>query len=113
MFSLSGIHPTNTSYAVIAIQLITTLNRTRGTSIPPVSINQVASGDPLVFGEVRSEIDASVNREGCSLCATRRRRRAQANQPRHQRKQRFRMDRKAKGVNMVNLKGNSPHPDFG
>jgi hypothetical protein len=70
MFSLSGIHPTNTSYAVIAIQLITALNRTRGTSIPPVNINQVASSDPLVFGEMRSEIDASVNREDCSLCAT-------------------------------------------
>jgi len=70
MFSLSGIHLTNTGYAVIATQFITTLNRTRGTFIPPVNINQVASSDPLVFGEMRSEIDASVNREGCSLRAT-------------------------------------------
>jgi hypothetical protein len=46
----------------------------------------------------------------------RRRRLAKANQPRHPRKQRFRMDRTSKGVNMVNLvylKRNSPHLSFG
>ena len=51
LFSLDGVHPTNTGYAVIANQFITTLNRTRGTAIPLVDINQVASNDPLVFGE--------------------------------------------------------------
>ncbi len=51
LFSLDGVHPTDTGYAVIANQFITTLNRTRGTSIPLVNIDQVASGDPLVFGE--------------------------------------------------------------
>jgi phospholipase/lecithinase/hemolysin len=49
LFSLDGIHPTNTGYAVIANQFITTLNHTRGTSIPLVNVNQVASTDPLVF----------------------------------------------------------------
>jgi hypothetical protein len=56
MFFLDGIHTTNAGYAVIGNQFITTLNRTRGTSISLVNINQVASSDPLVFGEIRSEI---------------------------------------------------------
>jgi GDSL-like Lipase/Acylhydrolase len=51
LFSLDGIHPTNTGYAVIANLFITTLNQSRGTSIPLVNINQVASSDPLVFEE--------------------------------------------------------------
>lgn len=50
-FSLDGVHPTNTGYAVIANQFITTLNRARGTNIPLVNINQVASTDPLIFSE--------------------------------------------------------------
>jgi len=54
LFSLDGIHPTNTGYAVIANQFIATLNQARGTSIPLVDINQVASGDPLVFGDMVS-----------------------------------------------------------
>jgi hypothetical protein len=52
IFSLDGIHPTNTGYAVIANQFITTLNETRGTSITPVNINTVAASDPLVFVDV-------------------------------------------------------------
>jgi lysophospholipase L1-like esterase len=50
-FSLDGVHPTNTGYAVIANQFITTLNQQRGTSIPLVNINQVASTDPLIFSD--------------------------------------------------------------
>jgi lysophospholipase L1-like esterase len=50
-FSLDGVHPTNTGYAVIANKFITTLNQTRGTSIPLVDINLVASTDPLIFSE--------------------------------------------------------------
>ncbi|HUI52369.1 MAG TPA: SGNH/GDSL hydrolase family protein [Terriglobales bacterium] len=49
IFSLDGVHPTNTGYAVIANQFITTLNAARGTSIPLVDINKVAASDPLVF----------------------------------------------------------------
>ena len=49
LFSLDGVHPTNTGYAVIANRFITTLNETRGTSIPLVNINTVAGSDPLVF----------------------------------------------------------------
>jgi len=50
IFSLDGVHPTNTGYAVIANKFIATLNAARGTSIPFVDVNQVASTDPLVFG---------------------------------------------------------------
>src|ERR1700735_795388 len=50
-FSLDGVHPTNTGYAVTANQFITTLNQQRGTNIPLVNINQVASTDPLIFSE--------------------------------------------------------------
>ncbi len=49
LFSLDGVHPTDTGYAVIANKFITTLNQTRGTSIPLVNVNQVASTDPLIF----------------------------------------------------------------
>ena len=49
LFSLDGVHPTNTGYAIIANEFITTLNQTRGTSIPLVDIDAVASSDPLVF----------------------------------------------------------------
>jgi GDSL-like Lipase/Acylhydrolase len=51
IFSLDGVHPTNTGYAVIANQFITALNRQRGTSIPLVDVNDVAKNDPLVFGD--------------------------------------------------------------
>jgi len=50
-FSLDGVHPTNTGYAVIANKFITTLNQQRGTDIPLVNINLVASTDPLIFSE--------------------------------------------------------------
>src|ERR1700735_166959 len=50
-FSLDGGHPTNTGYAVIANQFITTLNQQRGTNIPLVNINQAASTDTLIFSE--------------------------------------------------------------
>jgi lysophospholipase L1-like esterase len=49
LFSLDGIHPTNTGYAVIANRFISTLNQARGTSIPLVNVSTVASTDPLVF----------------------------------------------------------------
>jgi hypothetical protein len=50
LFSLDGLHPTNTGYAVIANEFIKTMNRSLGTDIPPVSIQQVSKTDPLIFG---------------------------------------------------------------
>ncbi len=47
LFSLDGIHPTNTGYALIANQYIAAINGTLKTSITPVDISSVASSDPL------------------------------------------------------------------
>jgi lysophospholipase L1-like esterase len=49
LFSLDGIHPTNTGYAVIANQFITTMNSSLHTSIPLVNVAAIAKKDPLVF----------------------------------------------------------------
>lgn len=48
LFSLDGIHPTNTGYAIIANQFIKTMNSRLHTGIPPVSVAQIAKTDPLV-----------------------------------------------------------------
>jgi len=51
IFSLDGVHPTNTGYALIANEYIKAMNRTMRTGIPPVSLSQVAATDPLIFDE--------------------------------------------------------------
>ena len=48
IFSLDAIHPTNTGYAILANEVIKTMNRQLGTVVPPLSIEQVAATDPLV-----------------------------------------------------------------
>ena len=48
LFSLDGVHPTNTGDAIIANEFIKTMNRTLQTSIPPISVEQVAKTDPLI-----------------------------------------------------------------
>jgi lysophospholipase L1-like esterase len=49
LFSLDGVHPTNTGYALIANQYIDTLNSTANTNIAQVNVSTVAAADPL-FG---------------------------------------------------------------
>jgi hypothetical protein len=49
LFTLDGIHPTNTAYAILANQFIATMNTNLHTSIPQVDVNQIAKQDPLVF----------------------------------------------------------------
>jgi phospholipase/lecithinase/hemolysin len=49
LFSLDGIHPTNTGYAVIANAFIRAMNRHFGAGIPPVALRQVQKADPLVL----------------------------------------------------------------
>jgi phospholipase/lecithinase/hemolysin len=49
LFSLDGIHPTDTGYAIIANEFIKTMNRTLAAGIPPVAVVQVSKTDPLVF----------------------------------------------------------------
>ena len=49
IFSLDGIHPTNTGYAVVANEFIKTMNRRFAAGIAPVSIVNIAKDDPLVL----------------------------------------------------------------
>ena len=47
LFSLDGIHPTNTGYALIANAFIDTMNASLGTSVADVDVSAVAAADPL------------------------------------------------------------------
>lgn len=47
LFSLDGIHPTNTGYAILANEVIKTMNRQFNTNISPISVVQVFKTDPL------------------------------------------------------------------
>jgi len=47
IFSLDGIHPTNTGYAVVANTFIDTMNAKNGTTIPDVALPPIAAADPL------------------------------------------------------------------
>jgi lysophospholipase L1-like esterase len=46
-FSLDGIHPTNTGYAVVANKFIDTMNAAFSSKIPDVVLGPVAASDPL------------------------------------------------------------------
>jgi phospholipase/lecithinase/hemolysin len=54
LFSLDGIHPTNTGYAILANAFIRVLNTRFAAGIPPVAIVEVAKTDPLVLPGVGS-----------------------------------------------------------
>jgi hypothetical protein len=49
LFSLDGIHPTDTGYAVIAREFIEALNRHVQAGVPPVNVRQVMRRDPLAL----------------------------------------------------------------
>lgn len=49
LFSLDGVHPTNTGYAVIANTFIKTLNTHFAAGIHPVSAERIKQDDPLVL----------------------------------------------------------------
>jgi lysophospholipase L1-like esterase len=51
LFSLDGVHPTNTGYAIIANEFIKTMNRSLRADIPYVSVDRVSQADPLIFPE--------------------------------------------------------------
>jgi len=51
LFSLDGVHPTNTGYAVIANDFIHALDTRFAAGIPPVNVEKVAKQDPLVLPE--------------------------------------------------------------
>lgn len=48
LFSLDGIHPTNTGYGILANKFISMLNSELGTNIPPADLAAIAATDPLV-----------------------------------------------------------------
>ena len=50
LFSLDGVHPTNTGYAIIANEFIHRINQRYGANIPFVNVLAVANADPLVPG---------------------------------------------------------------
>ncbi|HEY6376851.1 MAG TPA: SGNH/GDSL hydrolase family protein, partial [Edaphobacter sp.] len=47
LFSLDGIHPTNTAYAVVANKFIDTMNASISTKIADVPLGPIAAADPL------------------------------------------------------------------
>ena len=49
LFSIDGTHPTNTGYALVANQVIDSLNTSLHTTIPDVDVTAIAAADPL-FG---------------------------------------------------------------
>jgi hypothetical protein len=51
LFSLDGIHPTNTGYAILANEFIHTLNRRFAARIPKVNVHHVLKMDPLVLDD--------------------------------------------------------------
>jgi lysophospholipase L1-like esterase len=48
LFSLDGVHPTNTGYALTANDVIKTMNRFFDADVEPVSVEDVERADPLV-----------------------------------------------------------------
>jgi phospholipase/lecithinase/hemolysin len=53
LFSLDGIHPTNTGYALIANQFIATGNATLGTAVPELNVAEIAAADPLFGSNIK------------------------------------------------------------
>ncbi len=49
LFSLDGLHPTNTGYGIMANQFIQAMNAAFHTHIPLANIPEIAERDPLVF----------------------------------------------------------------
>ena len=48
-FSLDGIHPTNTGYAILANEILEQMKRQLHINIPKVNVERVADQDPLIF----------------------------------------------------------------
>ncbi len=54
LFSLDGVHPTNTGYAIIANEFIRKINQRYNSNIPLVNVLAVANADPLVLSNSRA-----------------------------------------------------------
>lgn len=55
LFSLDGVHPTNTGYALLANQFIAAANAKLKTGVPAVNVSQVAASDPLFGPNIKPE----------------------------------------------------------
>lgn len=55
LFSLDGIHPTNTGYALLANQFIAAANAKLKMGVPAVNASQVAASDPLFGPNIKPE----------------------------------------------------------
>ena len=59
LFSLDGIHPTNTGYALLANQFIAALNTRFSSSIPAVNVSAVAAADPYFGSNIKPMFEGS------------------------------------------------------
>jgi lysophospholipase L1-like esterase len=55
LFSLDGVHPTNTGYAIIANEFIRELDSRFGAQLLPVNVWRIAGNDPLVLRGAANE----------------------------------------------------------
>jgi hypothetical protein len=62
LFSLDGVHPTNTGYAIIANEFIKTMNSSISAGIPPISVEQVSKTDPLLPADKHAKKMAHVSK---------------------------------------------------
>jgi hypothetical protein len=58
VFSLDGVHPTNTGYAIVADEFIEAFNQTFAAGIPLLSVDLVAQADPLILPSVGRPVSA-------------------------------------------------------
>ena len=78
IFSLDGVHPTNTGYAVIANAFIRALDLHFDANLEPVSVDNVAKSDPLVLpgieppDSIQSHVDPDTSKSMRRLFANRR-----------------------------------------
>ena len=59
-FSLDGIHPTNTGYAIVANKFIDSMNAAFGTKIPDLALAPIAAADPLWPPNISSHLTPAV-----------------------------------------------------
>jgi len=60
LFSLDGLHPTNTGYALVANQFIDTMNSSLKTTFADVNVSAVASTDPLFGPNIKPAGQAAI-----------------------------------------------------
>jgi phospholipase/lecithinase/hemolysin len=59
LFSLDGVHPTNTGYALLANQFILATNAAFGLAVPSVDVAMVAANDPYFGPNIKLSVGAS------------------------------------------------------